>query len=87
MNIEGNDFHLIGNYYAFIFLNIVVFKMNTSIDLNVEIWLQRKINFKMLITKVQKNGILYNLLTSGRIKEGSLSVPDLHTGKFLISLC
>lgn len=36
------------------FLNMVVFKVNTSIQLNVEICLQRKINFEMLITKVQK---------------------------------
>lgn len=61
MNIEGNNFHLIVNYYAFIFLNTVVFKMNTSMDLNVEIRWQRKINFKMLITKVQKKNGIFQL--------------------------
>lgn len=56
MNIKGNDFHLIVNCYAFMFLNIVVFEMKTSIYLHVEMaWVaKKKNNFTMLRTKLQR---------------------------------
>ena len=80
MAIQGNDFHLIVDYYAFVILNFVVSEMKTTIYLCVEMTcLQRKINLKRLITT--KDDVLYNLSTL----EEWISVSDSHIVKCLIS--
>ena len=62
MAIQGNDFHLIVDYYAFVILKFVVSEMKTTSYLCVEMTcLQRKINLKRLITT--KDDVLYNLST------------------------